>query len=88
MSLGTEKIESIAESIKKLIIVTKKISADKKVDLNDLPTVVAFLPELGNILDSFKDLGDAWSEAKDIDVQEVVNLIVEINKKVKEIENA
>ena len=86
--LGTEKIEGILEVLKKLAVAGKKISADKKVDLQDLPHVIGLLPELPAIFEKFKSLGEAVDEGKDIDVAEVVGLIQKIHAMVKEVEAA
>jgi|694.fasta_scaffold145895_2 predicted RecB family endonuclease len=86
--LGTEKIESLAESIKELAIVAKKVSDDKKVGVDDLVHVIALLPKLPKIIDSIKDLGEAVDEAKDLEVAEIISLIQAIHSKIKEIEKA
>ena len=88
MSLGTEKIESIADSLKEVAILIKKISADKKVDIADIAHLVAFLPKIDEIIASMKDLGKAVEEGKDIDVAEIVSLIQKIHGKLKEVEEA
>ena len=86
--LGTEKIENIAEQLKELIIVGKKVKADGKVDANDLVHVIGLLPKLPTMIDAFKDLGEAIEEGKDIDVTEIIALIQKVNSLVKEIEKA
>jgi hypothetical protein len=86
--LGTEKIEAIAESLKEMAILIKKISADKKVDIQDIAHLVAFLPKIDDIILSMKDLGKAVEEGKDIDVAEIVALIQKIHSKLKEVEEA
>jgi hypothetical protein len=86
--IGTEKIEAIAESLKEIAILIKKISADKKVDIQDLAHLVAFLPKIDNIIVSIKDIGQAVEEGKDIDVAEIVDLIQKIHSKLKEVEQA
>ena len=88
MSLGTEKIEAIADSLKEVAILIKKISADKKVDIADIAHLVAFLPKIDEIIGSMKDLGQAVEEGKDIDVAEIVALIQKIHGKLKEVEEA
>jgi hypothetical protein len=88
MKLGTEKIEEIKESLKKLVIAVKKISADKKVDLNDLVHVMALLPELPAIIASIKEVGEAFEELKDVDVAEAIALIQSVHQALKEIENS
>jgi hypothetical protein len=84
--LGTEKIEAILDDIAELVIVAKKIKADGKIDVLDLPIVVAVLPKLGKFIEDFKSIGEAIEEGKDIDVAEIVSLIQKISDKVKEIE--
>lgn len=88
MSLGTEKIEAILDDVKELVIVAKKIKEDGKVDLADLPHVIAIIPKLGKFLEDFKAIGEAIEEGKDIDVAEIVALIQAISAKIKEIEKA
>jgi len=88
MKLGTEKIEEIKESLKKLVIAGKKISADKKVDLNDLVHVMALLPELPAIFASIKEVGEAFEELKDTDVSEAIALIQSFHEAIKQIEKA
>lgn len=86
--LGTEKIEAILENVKELVIIGKKVKEDGKVDLADLPHVIALLPKLPKMIEDFKALSDAIEEGKDLDVSEVVDLIQKIAAKVKEVEKA
>jgi hypothetical protein len=87
-TLGTEKIEAILTDIKELVVVAKKVQADKKVDLADLPHFVALLPKLPAMLENFKAFSEAIEEGKDIDVAEVVALIQKVHQLVKEVEAA
>lgn len=88
MKIGTENIEKVVDAIGHLVLAGKKISEDKKVDLNDLPVLIELGKKLPEIVAAFKSLEPAFSEVKDLDVQEVIDLIVKINDKVKEIEQA
>lgn len=88
MNLGTEKIEAILDDVKVLVIAGKQIKADGKVDLADLPHVIALLPKLGKFIEDFKAVGEAFEEGKDIDVAEAVALIQKIHAKIKEVEAA
>ena len=88
MQLGVEKIEAVAESLKKLVIAGKKISADKKIGIEDLGVIVGLASDAPKIIESFSDLGEAFAEVKDIDVAEAIVLIQAISKKIKEIEVA
>lgn len=86
--LGTDKIESILEDVKELVIVAKLVKEDGKVDLADLPHVISLLPKLGKFVEDFKAIGEAFEEGKDIDVPEVISLIQKISAMVKQIEKA
>jgi hypothetical protein len=88
MSLGTEKIEAIVNALGEIAKVGKQVAEDKKVNLEDLPVVIGFLPKIPSVVAAFKDLGEAFEEGQDIDVAEVVSLIQKIHAKVKEIEAA
>ena len=88
MELGTQKIEKMVDAITHVIIAGKKITADKKLDLNDLPAAMDLLVRVPSIVEAFKDAGEAWKEAKDVSVDEVVQLITLVNAKVKQIEQA
>ncbi len=86
--LGTEKTEALLEVLKELVVIGKKVKADNKVDVADLAVMVAVLPRLPVFIEAFKDVGEAFEEAKDIDVAEIVALIQKINALVKEVEAA
>lgn len=88
MELGTENIEKILENAKVLVVAAKKIKADNKVDVMDLPVVMGLLPQLPAMLEAFKSFGEAVEEGKDIDVAEVVALIQKVHAMVKEVEAA
>jgi hypothetical protein len=88
MELGTQKIEKIVDAITHVVVAGKKITADKKVDLNDLPAAMELLTKVPEIVEAFKDVGDAGQEAKDVNVDEVIQLITLVNAKVKLIEQA
>lgn len=86
--LGVEKIEALAEALKKIVIAGKKISADGKIGIDDLSILIALAPEASSIIEAIKNVGDAWGQAKDIDVAEAIQLIQAIHSKIKEIEAA
>lgn len=85
--LGTDKIDSIVDSLKTLIISGKKISKDG-VNYDDIPAVIELATKAPQIIQSFKDLGEAFEQGKDIDVAEFIGLVQKINAAVKEIEKA
>ena len=86
--LGIEKSEKFVNSLGEIAKFGKKISADKKVNLEDLPEAVAFLVKVPAIIEDFKAIGEVFEEGKDYDVAEVVALIQKVHAKVKEIEAA
>lgn len=88
VKLGTENIEKVADAIKELVIVGKKVAADKKVNLEDLPVVIGLATKLPKLAEAFQALGEALDEGKDLDVAEVVALIQAVHNKVKEVEKA
>lgn len=88
MSKGVEAIEAVKESLKELVIAGKKIGADGKVGVDDLAVLIALLPKTPAMLESFKQLGEAFDEVKDVDVAEAIALIQSFHKAIKEIEAA
>lgn len=85
---GVESIEQVKESLKKLVIAGKKISADGKIGIDDVAHVIALASEFPAMLDSFKKFGEAFEEIKDVDVNEAIALIQSFHKAIKEIEAA
>lgn len=86
--IGIEKLEKVVESVKHIAIAAKKISADKKVSLEDLPAAMDLLVKLPAIAESLTAWKDILAQGQDIDVAEVVVLIQKIDAAVKEIEAA
>lgn len=84
--VGIDKIEKVVESLKHLAIAAKKITADKKVNLEDLPAAMELLVKLPSIVESFTAWKEVIEQGKDIDVAEVVVLIQKIDAMVKEVE--
>jgi hypothetical protein len=84
--IGIDKIEKVVESLKHIAIAAKKISADKKVDLSDLPAAMELLVKLPAIVESFTAWKEVLEQGKDINVAEVVVLIQKIDAMVKEVE--
>ena len=86
--IGIDKIEKVVESVKHVAIAAKKISADKKLDLADLPAAMELLVKLPAIVESLSAWKDILAQGGDIDVAEVVVLIQKIDAAVKEVEKA
>lgn len=86
--LGTEKIEKAAEALAHIVIAGKKISADKKVDLQDLPAAMELITKLPAIVEVFTELDALVAEGKDLEIAEVVALIKKVDELVKAVEKA
>lgn len=86
--IGIDKIEKVVESFKHIAVAAKKISADKKVDLADLPAAMELLVKLPSIAESLTAWKEVLDQGKDIDVAEVVLLIQKIDAAVKDVEKA
>jgi hypothetical protein len=86
--LGTEAIEKAADALAHIIIAGKKISADKKVDLQDLPAAMELVTKLPQIVEAFAAFEQIIAEGKDLDVAEVVALITKVDQIVKTVEKA
>ena len=88
MQLGTEKIEKAADALAHIVVAGKKISADKKVDLQDLPAAMELITKLPQIVEAFSAWEEILAEGKDIEVAEVIALIGKVDELVKKIEKA
>lgn len=82
------KIEALLLEIKELVKGGKMLMADGKIDMNDLPAVVALLTRIPQMIEAVKGADEAFEEAKDLDAAEMIALIEVIAKHVKEIEQA
>jgi hypothetical protein len=80
--------ENVIKSLKLLVIAGKKISADKKVDLNDLPAAMELLVQLPFIYDSLSKLSLVKEEMKSLSKEEIIALIEAVDSAVKIIEQA
>jgi len=86
--LGTDKIEKALDALAHIIIAGKKISADKKVNLEDLPAAMELITKLPSIVEAFSAYQEILAQGKDIEVTEVVKLIVKLDELVKKVEAA
>lgn len=86
--LGTEKIEKAADALAHIAVAAKKITADKKVDLQDLPAAMELVTKLPEIIAVVSEWQELVAEGKDLDVAEVVALIKKVDEIVKKIEKA
>jgi hypothetical protein len=89
MSLqDTDKIEKSAEVLADILILGKKVYADKSIDLADLqhaPEAVKVLTKVVELASEFPELKE---ELKDIKSEEIVPLILKAMELVKKVEEA
>ena len=85
---GVEKIEKMLDIVEEVAVAAKKIAADKKVDVNDIPAAISLLVSMASKVEDMKNLGEVVEEVKDIDIAEVVRLIQKADAIVKKIEAA
>lgn len=86
--LGTEKIEAVLDSLEILFSKAALVMEDGKVDMKDLPVAIGLLSDLGDIINSFKEIKGAAKEAKDLKEDEVVRIIGKLYKVVSAAEKA
>lgn len=76
------------EGIKVLGIFGKRVGADGKVDLADLPLLLELAQKSGELAKAVEGMGEIPTEIKDIDPTEAQALVVEIFKVLAEIKAA
>jgi len=84
--MDIDKILLILEKIEVLGVSGKKIMADGKVDLADLPVAVGLLSEINGMIEAFKGAGEAFGELKDLDSAEglaVLGKLYEIGQNIE-----
>jgi uncharacterized protein YbjQ (UPF0145 family) len=84
----TDKIQKSAEFLADVLILGKKVYADKSIDLKDLqfaPEAVQLLTKAVELAGSFKEIGE---EAKDLKGDEIVALVIKALELVKKVEEA
>ena len=75
MAEGVKAIKDVIGALKPVAVFVKKVAADGKVNLEDLPAVVELAKELDTILAAAKEVNEIPAEIKDIDEQEALEII-------------
>lgn len=88
MSEGTKELKELLVSLKDIAVFAKKVAADKKVNLEDLPALVDLAKNMDEVLAGFDGLNKIPDEVKDIDEAEAMELLGQVLKLVKEIKAA
>lgn len=81
--LDVKNILELIAALKVLGVLGGKISADGKINAEDLKHLVDAAKEFQVVIDGFKDLDDALKEAKDVDEMEAVQIISELFAAIK-----
>lgn len=88
MSEGTKELKELLVSLKDIAIFAKKVAADKKVNLEDLPALVDLAKNMDEVLAGFDGLNKIPDEVKDIDEAEAMELLAALLKLIKEVKAA
>jgi len=88
MSEGTKELKELLVSLKDIAVFAKKVAADKKVNLEDLPALVDLAKNMDEVLAGFDGLNKIPDEVKDIDEAEAMELLGQVLKLVKEVKAA
>jgi len=86
--MDIDKIILILEKIEVIGVSAKKVMADGKVDLQDLPVAISLLSEINGMIEAFKGAGEALDEVKDLDGAEALEIVKKLYEVGKEIEQA
>jgi len=86
--MDIDKILKILEQIETLGVSGKKIMADGKVDLADLPVAIGLLSEINSMIEAFKGAKEAFGELKDLDSAESLEIVKKLYEVGKSIEQA
>lgn len=86
--MDIDKVMLILDRVETLGVAGKKIMADGKVNLADLPVVIALIPEVKKMIEAFQGAGEAFEEMKDIDPSEGIELLKKFYSIGKAIEQA
>jgi len=85
--MGNKEIKEVIEGLKVIAVTVKKITADGKVNLEDLPHVMSVVADSAKIVEAFKGLDVAAKEAQTLteeEAKEIVALLYSAAKAVQE----
>lgn len=86
--MDIDKVLLILNQVEKLGVSAKKIMADGKIGLEDLPVAISLISEIGNMIEAFKGAKEALAEAKDLDGAEALEVVKKLYEVGKAIEQA
>ena len=85
---GIESLKKLINAIEIVGVEFAQIMEDGKVGIDDLDDAIELLGKSGVLMDAVKGFSEATKEAKDLDQSEVIELIGELYKAAKAIEEA
>lgn len=83
-----KQTKELFEGLKLVAVAAKKISKDGKVDLSDVGAVIDLAKESSILIDAVKDIKEVPEELKDLEKEELLELIMAVYKAVDEVEKA
>jgi len=86
--MDIDKILLILERIEVLGVSGKKIMADGKVNIADLPEAVKLLSDIKKMMEAFSGAKEAFEEMKDLDSAEGMEILKKLYEVGKNIEKA
>jgi hypothetical protein len=81
-----KQTKELFEGLKLVAVAAKKIAKDGKVDLSDVGAVIDLAKESSVLIEAVKDLDQVPTELKDLEKEELLELILTVYKAVDEIE--
>lgn len=75
---GTKEIIEVLEGMKSVALFGKKVGADGKVDLKDIPALVELAQNSKSISDAVENLNEVPSEIKDLDGEEAKAILAKL----------
>jgi len=86
--LGISEILEALTSIEKIAVAGAKVYSDGKISTSDLTVLVDLAKDSGAILEGFQDLDLAKEQAKNLNEEEVIQIVVKVMSVVKAIKDA
>lgn len=85
---NVKELKELIIALQIIGVFAKKVAADKKVNLEDLPYLVDLAKQMDEVLAGIDGLGEVDDEIKDIDEAEAMELLGQVLKAVKAIKAA
>lgn len=85
MNQSTKELMELLTGVKLLLLSAKKIMADKKVNVADLPAVMELVQKSNVLVEAITGYQSIPAEVKDLDATEAQAIVAEIYALVKEV---